>query len=211
MIRRPPVKGIQIACPRCHKSTSQFPSNIKRGRRFCSHRCGEIASTTPLPVRFWSHATKTESCWNWNGAVYGNGYGKFGFSNTKTMSAHRVAWMLTYGHIPKRQCVLHRCDNRRCVNPSHLFLGSRRDNTQDALQKNRLAFGERIKTSKLTTLQVQEIRSRLDGHYGEYSHLGREYHVSPETVSLIAKNKIWKQALAQGVCQVSVEVADASR
>jgi hypothetical protein len=91
-----------------------------------------------LEERFWGRVNKAEpnDCWSWRGAKDGMGYGTLGGDNTET-PAHRVSWMIHFGEIPKGMCVLHRCDNPSCVNPNHLFLGTRLDNARDRDAKER--------------------------------------------------------------------------
>lgn len=108
----------------------------------------------PLVQRFWSNVRKTDSCWFWTGSTNKWGYGKTTESGArgKTVSAHRVSWLLHNGPIPDGLWVLHKCDEhyapgdisyRRCVNPAHLYLGTHRDNTQDTVRTGRIASGER--------------------------------------------------------------------
>lgn len=76
-------------------------------------------------------------CWNWTGFINPKGYGQLSFKR-RTVRAHRLAWALAYGPIPDGLCVCHRCDNRRCVRPDHLFIGTNLDNMRDMVAKGRL-------------------------------------------------------------------------
>lgn len=93
---------------------------------------------------FWDRVERgrEHECWNWKGALTHDGYGRFGFKR-KTRLAHRVAFRMQVGEIPDGLCVCHRCDNPKCVNPSHLWLGTNWDNTLDSLHKGRHAIQSR--------------------------------------------------------------------
>ena len=86
----------------------------------------------PVP----SHCPELGPCWLWTAATTIYGYGQF-FFNGRLEGAHRVSWRLHIGEIPDGRCVLHRCDVPRCVNPAHLFLGTKRDNALDSVRKGR--------------------------------------------------------------------------
>lgn len=91
--------------------------------------------------RFFDKVNKTEGCWIWTAGLRGKtGYGAYKL-NGKTIDAHRVSYELHNGLIPKGMYVCHTCDNRKCVNPNHLFLGTAKDNYQDAVNKARIIKG----------------------------------------------------------------------
>jgi hypothetical protein len=91
---------------------------------------------------FWNHVNKTEGCWEWTGALNRMGYGTLS-THPGRMTAHRVAWELVVGPIPSGLFVCHHCDNRKCVRPDHLFVGTAADNMADMVAKDRQAKGDK--------------------------------------------------------------------
>jgi hypothetical protein len=94
-----------------------------------------------LEERFWMKVNRSGSCWLWTAGTTVFGYGQF-FIDGRLEGAHRVSWRLHFGNIPDDLCVLHRCDVPACVNPAHLFLGTKSDNARDSVAKGRWGNAE---------------------------------------------------------------------
>lgn len=146
-----------------------------------------------LVAYFWSKVEKTEGCWLWRGGLNDKGYGIF-IVERRGVRAHRFAFEAATGTNPGDLLVCHTCDNPRCVNPAHLFLGTNQENLQDMSRKGRarphVAPGEKNRQARLTSEQVAEIRAAL--HEGEKpSALARRYGVTDSTVSKIKKGATW--------------------
>ncbi len=102
----------------------------------------KINKDGPLPDQNNPHYNGLSKCWQWSASHTRDGYGTFGVKG-KMLGAHRVSYQVHGGNDPSDFCVCHRCDNKSCVNPEHLFLGSKKDNAQDSRKKGRTASGER--------------------------------------------------------------------
>ena len=147
-------------------------------------------------------------CWEWISSKNNSGYGNFSV-NGVTNRAHRVSYFIFNKNIPQGMCVLHKCDNRSCVNPNHLFLGTHKDNMCDMDTKGRrgTAIGEKNGThtcpetvhkgsengqSKLTESLVIEIRSKYAKGEADTYKLADLYNVSQAAIWYAVKNKTWK-------------------
>jgi len=126
-------------------------------------------------------------CHEWMGFIPENNYGRFRIGN-KMPLAHRIAYELYIGPIPKGLHVCHTCDNRRCVNPFHLFVGTAKDNAQDKVSKGRSLAGESHNLAKLTRDQVEAIREDERFQF----EIAADYGVSQSQVSNIKRGKRWE-------------------
>lgn len=135
-------------------------------------------------------------CWEWKASKYPNGYGMFK-ANYGVTGAHRFSYEWHIGKIPEGMCVLHSCDNRACVNPGHLFIGTKKDNTHDMMRKGRFRYkkpkvmrGMESPSAKISDLSVQRIR--LVGRVISQRELGKIFGVGQQQISRILKNERWQ-------------------
>jgi hypothetical protein len=130
-------------------------------------------------------------CWNFNGSTAGRGYGQI-YGYPKTKLAHRVSYELHKGAIPSGLCVCHKCDNMKCVNPDHLFLGTVAENNQDMIAKGRGVQsnlphpkGELHPRTRLSDVQVSEIRELCSNSGMTQTQIGELYGIKHAHVSRI--------------------------
>lgn len=171
------------------------------------------ASFVSLPMSdewFWRRVDRRspDECWLWIGYVRKDGYGQVTHAHRRS-GAHRWAYELGHGEIPKGLSVCHSCDVPLCCNPAHLFVGTTLDNQRDSSMKGRSRFGdrnpmrnpiarakvaqhgERNGMAKLTRHQASEIR-RLVARGQKQREVARVFGVSQATVSLIASGRSWR-------------------
>jgi hypothetical protein len=152
-----------------------------------------------LEKRFWKKVKVAgeDECWLWTASVAGRGYGQIKAPKTRhQIYAHRYSYELHEGPIPDGVGVLHSCDNPRCVNPKHLFLGTSGDNAADMKSKGRHLYGELNAQSVLTTAQVRRIHDLLESGDSE-SSVASVAGVSRVTIHRIKHglrwNHIWQE------------------
>lgn len=146
-------------------------------------------------AEFWALVDASagpDTCWPWLGSRMKVGYGRMRFANRPDVGTHRLSWELSYGAIPDGLWVLHRCDNRICCNPKHLFLGTPYDNIHDMMNKGRRKdydkHGERNPNCKLTDDQVAQLRADRSAGL-PYSALAEKYDVWPGHISRLVNGK----------------------
>ena len=144
---------------------------------------------------FYDFATKQPNgCWEWTRGKRGSGYGAVEVVPGRgSIAANRASWILTHGSIPDGMQVLHTCDNRPCVNPDHLFLGTNYDNVQDKVSKGRQwkPIGRKNHAAKLTEADVREIRRLYKtGKYGS-DDLAKMFGVSKSSANKAATGFTW--------------------
>jgi hypothetical protein len=152
----------------------------------------QTATVDDFVPLFWERADKSGECWEWLGRKNWRGYGQITSKWFKTVQAHRIAYELTFGPIPAGLLCCHTCDNRGCVNPAHLFVGTDRDNVQDMLRKGRSSrVGSKNPHAKLTEAQIPLIRQAwMDGAL--MTDLGREFGVSDSAIQEIVAGHTWR-------------------
>lgn len=204
---------VSSVCAFCEKRFSR-PKSLSG--QYCSRECAYAGRRARVADRFWKQVQKTDSCWIWTASLNKHGYGK-AFYEGKTMSAHRLAYILTYGPVSDGINVCHSCDKdyptndasyRRCVRPDHLFLGTTADNMKDKAQKgrcnspagernganlhpDRVARGDNNGQSKVTSEQVLKMFEERKAGKSQ-KELSAEFGIQISTVSRILNGKRWK-------------------
>jgi hypothetical protein len=141
---------IECACQFCGTVFQTWPYKLRNGRaKYCSRSCLNLSQTgqsrpgRPIEERFWEKVAISgpDDCWLWLGAKTKEGYGSIGH-NGRVRRATHVSWELRYGApFPPRKLACHTCDNPPCVNPAHIFVGTKQENADDMARKGRSIKG----------------------------------------------------------------------
>lgn len=150
-----------------------------------------------VETRFWLRVRSTiDGCWEWQGCIAPNGYGQISIDN-RAVYVHRLSWQLHFGWLPNglELDICHHCDNRICVNPKHLFAGTRAENLADCRTKGRQGKtrlrGEQLTQTILNSAKVAEIR-RLFSEGMRQADIADIFGVGQSTISAIITRKTWK-------------------
>lgn len=142
-------------------------------------------------VNFGSKVKPAEDngCWEWVGAISGNGYGTFHLMG-RNVGAHRASYIIFVGDIPRGKSVLHSCDNRRCVNPRHLSVGTAKENTRQMVDRGRCnpSKGENNYNCKLSDDEVAMIREAT----GKYADIAKKFGCTPQYVGALKRGE-WRK------------------
>ncbi len=202
----------------CEKCGNKFPFYKNKGRplpRFCSNKCRGHTGFRPgapllisemsdeekferLKKSFEKHVIRKEGCWDWKGPISNNGYPvmscRRGIGPDR---GHKASYVIHKGPVPQFMHVCHTCDNRRCTNPDHLWIGTHKENNDDKMRKGRancpappLKVGSENGSAKLDEIKVKQIKILIKNGRSSYS-IGKEFGVSKTTIRRIKNGINW--------------------
>lgn len=140
--------------------------------------------------QFWSRASRVGECWIWQGSLTTNGYGRL-LVKGRWLGTHKIAFLLSHGSVPDGLEVCHTCDNRACIRPDHLFLGTHRENMQDMKTKGRSTYGTKHFNAQLTEDDIRQIRALYVPWKVTCRQLGEMFGTSYKNISRIVRREAW--------------------
>lgn len=169
----------------------QTPFNYWNYRNRRCLKCWNKNVAFNIEDKFWNQIIKTNTCWNFRN-IYKPGYGRIYLGSYKNIGAHVFSYMIHKGNVPKGFHVCHSCDNRACVNPDHLWIGTPKDNAYDAIKKERRVYvnGEKHGNHKLTEKEVRKIRKIY--RPGESNEIAKQFNVAASCIRAIMCRRIWR-------------------
>jgi hypothetical protein len=179
------AKLIPLRCAFCRSLFEGYAH-----RRFCSHGCYSQDLKQKALRQFNRYVIRRDGCWG-STRTAENVYWSFTASGT-SYTAHRFAYEHFIGPIPEGLFVCHRCDNKHCTNPEHLFAGTPKENSEDASRKLRMEHGEDRWNAKLTEDDIRTIRSTFASGGISKAELARRFSVDPSWITRIVERRVWR-------------------
>jgi len=140
--------------------------------------------------RFLDNVSITEDCWEWKRSTNADEYGQMWLNGTMCRT-HRISWLIFHGDIPDDRHVLHKCDNRRCCNPAHLYLGTHSENMRDAIESgNKPPVYGTEQSHGLNADEVREIRRLADQNWS-YPEPAERFNVSAKTIGCVVRRETY--------------------
>ena len=208
----PVMKYFEFNCHMCNKPCIKRRTQNGPDPKYCGYECYQKVSGKRLQdLKFiWDKATqeertghlsryfernviRTDGCWDWKTKCRSEKYVRMDYAKGKPkISIHVYSWKINFGEIPNGMYVCHKCDNTRCSNPTHLFLGTAKDNNRDCVNKNRHPKGERHGMAKLNEEIVKKIRQLL-GLRIVVPEISRQLNISKHAIYHIKNGKTWNK------------------